>query len=629
MNFDEKENLQAATASELNEINGNLLISGLAQQTGVKLEDEKTGIAVDEISIPEEQAEHLRITPLEDLPVTLKVADELHSLVGLSELIKELREHLLELKFIEDKTELRSNELMPELNQKTSDQKQIPLDQNLSAELLRGKKSIIDQYVKKQVRIALLFSAINQLPVADFLEDKNYSLVREQLANWQYIINSIVPNLAKDQRVQELIDSEYRKQVGPNQEELERLRKLMSGERAGEDQGRVTQLRKRVLKALIKNTSILQKESVAHDLSEELFETASLVNDWRIIDRFKDEAKINLLAMKRKVRKYQEQSQQNPERSGELNKKLIEKIIVPITDASAKLFPHEDSNSPTLIAATLYRKEAVCAGKAEILTSIFRLLGLKSQSVRVPVTIDDGFTHVVNLTTLFNKNLLIADANYPSGTEAFPDELAIWKKDDPKIYEDILKHIANGKIIGQRFETLVYQMNKISKEIFDQLTTNKSQLLNRQGQNEYYQTEIPYPHQKIIQGEESPFFNHNNYLNILRESNQAQKAEHHYKKSLIINPHDSVPNYDYAQFLSFNSRRAEALPYFAKAAQDKDHPGIIDILVKYGDCLADFDKEKAEKQYQEALTILRNKPQLETDFDEGLINSRIAQIQRW
>ncbi len=632
--LDQDEKPQANSVVELNEIDGNLPASGLAQQTGVKLVDKETGFVVDELSLPKERAENLQITPSEDLPITLQVSDELHSLIGLSELINRLREQLLELMFLDDKSEKRSYDLVPELNQNRLEQSRIPLDPQLSAELLNNKKSIIDQYVEKQVRISLLLSAINQLPVNEYMQNEKYSIVREQLANWQFIIDSIVPNLAKDQNLQKLIESEYQKQAGVNQEEIERLKKLISGERAGTDSSKVEQLKKRVLDALIKNTNIEQKESVGHDLSQELFETASLVNDWRIIDRFKKEAKINLLSMRNKVKKYQEQSQLHPDKSEELSKKLIKKILIPITDVVAEIFPHIDDNSPTWVATTLYRKEAICAGKAEILTTVFRLLGLKSQSVRVSLTLDDDNRHVVNLTTLLDKSLLVADANYSAGVEEYPDELEILKKDSPRDYGHILKEIANGKITGKKFGkdfgALVYQMRKIPPETFNQLQTNRSQLLNKRGKIEYYQTEIPYPHQKIIRGEETPFSNHNNYIKLLLRTNQIHKLEHHYRESLRLSPYDPVLNCNYANFLSFNDRSKEALPYYAKAARDKDSLEIINILVKYGDCLSDFSRaEEATEQYKEALAIMKSKPNLKSDFSESLINSRIAKLVRW
>jgi septum formation topological specificity factor MinE len=632
--LEKEEKPRVNSVVELNEIDGNLSASGLAQQTGVKLVDKETGLAVDELSLPKERPENLQLTPSEDLPLTLQVADELHSLIGLSELINKLREQLLELVFLDDKSEKRSYDFLPKSDQNNSEQKQIPLNPQLSAELLNNKKSIIDQYVKKQVRIELLLSVINQLPVKEYIQNDSYSIVREQLANWQFIINSIVPNLAKDQEIQELIKVEYQKQAGVNQEEIERLKKLISGERAGTDPSKVEQLKKRVLDALIKNTNIKQKESVSHDLSQELFETASLVNDWRIIDRFKREAKMDLPSMRDRVKKYQEQSQQHPDKSEELNKKLIEKVLIPITDTVVKLFPHIDDNSPSWVATALYRKEAICAGKAEILTTVFRLLGLKSQSVRVSLTLDDDNRHVVNLTTLLDKSLLVADANYPAGVEEYPDELEILKRDDPKAYEDTLRDIANGKAVGKKFAkdfgALVYQMKKISAEAFNQLESNKSRILNREGEIEYYQTEIPYPHQKIIRGEETPFSNHNNYIKLLVRLNQIHKLEHHYQESLRLSPHDPLLNYNYANFLSFNNRLEEALPYYAKAARDKDSLDIINFLVKYGDCLADFSsREEASKQYEEALAIMKSKPHLKSDFNEDLINSRIAKLVRW
>ncbi len=632
--LDQDEKPRVNSVVELNKIDGSSPASGLAQQTGVKLVDKETGSVSGELSLPKEQLEYLQLTPPEDLPITLQVSDELHSLIGLSELISKLRKHLLELVFLDDKSEKRTNEFVPELKQIGSEQRQIPLDPQLSAELLNNKKSIIDQYVKKQARIALLFSALNQLSIGEYVNNNQLLVVKEQLAHWQFIINSIVPNLARDQNLQELIKNEFQKQEGINQEEIERLKKLISGERAGTDPSQVERLKQRVLEALIKNTNIQQKELIAHDLSQELFETASLVNDWRIIDRFKKEAKINLLAMKGKVRKYQKQSQRYPERNERLNKQLIDKIIIPIADATAKLFPHVDNNSPTWVATALYRKEAICAGKAEILTTVFRLLGLKSQSVRVSLTLDDENRHVVNLTTLLDKSLLVADANYFAGFDAYSDELEMLMKDDPKGYEDLLKDIANGKVTrkrsGHKFGALVYQMRKISPAIFNQLQTNKSQLLNKRGEIEYYQTNIPYPHQRIIRGEETPFFNHNNYIQLLLSTNQTQQLEHHYRESLRLSPHDPLLNYNYANFLSFNDRSKEALPYYAKAAQDKDSLEIINFLVKYGDCLSECSRaEAAIEQYKEALTIMKTKPNLKFDFSESLINSRIAKLLRW
>jgi Tfp pilus assembly protein PilF len=99
---------------------------------------------------------------------------------------------------------------------------------------------------------------------------------------------------------------------------------------------------------------------------------------------------------------------------------------------------------------------------------------------------------------------------------------------------------------------------------------------------------------------------------------------------LRLSPYDPVLNCNYANFLSFNDRSKEALPYYAKAARDKDSLEIINILVKYGDCLSDFSRaEEATEQYKEALAIMKSKPNLKSDFSESLINSRIAKLVRW
>jgi len=106
--------------------------------------------------------------------------------------------------------------------------------------------------------------------------------------------------------------------------------------------------------------------------------------------------------------------------------------------------------------------------------------------------------------------------------------------------------------------------------------------------------------------------------------------EHHFKESLRLSPHDPLLNYNYANFLNFNDRSKEALPYYAKAAQDKESLEIINFLFKYGDCLSELSRaEEAIEQYQEALTILENNPNLKSDFSKDLINSRIAKLLKW
>ena len=50
-------------------------------------------------------------------------------------------------------------------------------------------------------------------------------------------------------------------------------------------------LKKRVISSLLGNTNIKKQNEVAKDLSEELWEIASVVNDIRLIERFKKELK--------------------------------------------------------------------------------------------------------------------------------------------------------------------------------------------------------------------------------------------------------------------------------------------------------------------------------------------------
>ncbi|MCB9812949.1 MAG: tetratricopeptide repeat protein [Pseudomonadales bacterium] len=516
-----------------------LHFSGLAQQTGVGLEH-PLGTIEGRIRISS-QKNLSEIVPDEFLPVIIDTENKLLSLTGISELIKELRKHILELSTLDDKNLIADRN---EIKMDVMSNDVINIDPNHSKLLLSEKKTIIHKYISSVARITLLIRAIDSID-----EDKKdeYNLIKSQLENWLTILNKILPNLNEDNEINKLIEQEIIKQSNNNfvdfeNNEVSRLKKLLSGERAGRDEKKQKKLTARVISVLLGNTDVKKQNEVSKDLSEELWEVASVINDIRLVERFKKE-QINLLEIKNQISNIKQEFKSGAKKNNEseeefadrLNNRILE-LVIPIVNTTNKLFPHESNKSPSNIAAILYRNEALCSGKAEVISSIMKLIGLESTPINVIQTKNDYHGgHVISKTNLLGKTILFADANF-----------------------DLAENI--NPIIQRESTRLLYTAKKVPNN--NDSNPNIFKMLRTNGEILFYESDTNAPHKIIADREKGSIsFDHNNFALLLEENYQElglskheamNQAQHHYLEALRINPNDSIAHNNYAILLKQN-----------------------------------------------------------------------------
>jgi tetratricopeptide (TPR) repeat protein len=590
----EERNIKATDRLRVGVVTSDLI--GLGQQMGVDLI--KDGVSVEELldfqTKPEREKQFV---PPEKLPVILDINSQLlDRLTGLGDLIELFRTYILDLSKIKDIS------VTDRTSQDQSTTTEINVDQQLSKSLLNEKASIIEKYISNQVRIKLLLRAIRELDPSD---QKKFKITKTQLENWQDILSELLPNLDKNQQLQAQIQTELEKQRGNGDEEIQRLMKMMSGERAQND-GEKQQLQQRVIKVLLGNTAMEKKDEVKDDLIEELFVTASTINDIRIIERLKEE-NIHLVKMRDLVRELQEEYKNDPDNAEEINKKIIDDIAIPIANAIHKLFPHIDSNSPSLIAAALYRKEALCVAKAEILASIFKLLGLKGKSVSVQKTMDDDTDHTIFQANIFNKTTLFIDANFTSFTDKNDHQMKEMQKQYQWSDEHLKRYAANRNAIRNQYpgsHVLIYiaKPKNIQGGENDQ---NITTIVELNGSQRNLKTSVPHPHQVVIGEKTSPisasaYYNHANNFHRLKLYFEAEEM---YRKAIELSPNYEKTHSDLGVLLEELDRDIEAEAMYRKAIElnpnfTAAHYNLGLLLAKSGE-----RDEEAIKMFEEVIKL--------------------------
>ncbi len=543
------------------------------------------------------------ITPKE-VALILKTESNLLTITGIAELVKELREHILELKYLKD----------PQEDDTKAD---IDIISKNTTLLFNEKKTILNKYIKTKVRINILLKAIDEVlneRSLDKDEIKEYRTIKLQLENWQSILKEVLSSLGKDSNLDRLIEEEEKRQRIANlkdenenqQTEVSRLIKLLTGERevsVKKQQGlkekiiemlkgkfkkenNKQRLRKRVIKVLAGNTLRQKGKQLSNDIYKELWEVASVVNDIRIIERFKL-ASINLLAIKKNITKikkdYEEKLkevstfQDEEKLNEEYNNKIIN-LLIPIANKTAMLFKHENDNSPTTIARVLYQSKAVCAGKAEVLTSIFQMFGLRANSIFVIKTLNNTSDHAVVKVSLFGNQELTIDANYSNSD--------------------------GGNVLYINSNVLVYLSRATNLKNIPDAINSYFTVLTENGEKVIYKANVKYPHKVVIENE----FNrmsasaHNNYANLIINNWQklgieslekaVKLAQKHYLKA-IENKHDSL-------YVWYLTSYADFLDNFADNKED--------ALVKYKEVLELMESNSKVKNW---LTIEEVKKRIE------------------
>lgn len=467
-----------------------------------------------------------------------------------------------------------------------------------------------------------------------------FQVVKEQLINWQTILHEILPQLDRNATLQNLIKQETSAQRGENNQELARLKKLMSGNRANssnlthlslENRTEVAMsLKQRVINVLLGNTATDKKEAVATDLATELFTTASVVNDIRIIDRLNNEG-IDLLSMRDLVAKLKQEYQEDPNRAETLNQRLINEIAIPIANKIAKLFPHEDDNSPDLIASTLYRNEAVCAGKSGILVMIFKLLGISCRNATVLKTLDDDGNHAIFLADIFSSTFLIIDANYPSFINYDDDEIREMVE-TPVMAE---RFIANRNAIPPESSVVLYTSSPALGLTPDKSLLTKTGIYSLRltsGRKIFFVSSIPYPHRLIDENQPiiMDVIHHYNYANFLRTLGESDKAKRHYLKAIEINPQFSAAHFNYAILLAKLGEFDEAKQRYLQAIRSEPIDGQYYAWYLTGFALFLYDNNEINNSlmiFQSAHKHMKANPKVPNFLTASYIEMKITEIE--
>lgn len=443
------------------------------------------------------------VAPKFSLPLSLTVTSELCSLTGLSKAINTVRATILATDTITDHYDL---------DRKNAPKKRvITVNPEERLRLLSLKQKALHEYVTARVRIKIIRSALAQLPENMLPE---YTSASQQLETWEDILSEITQNLEFSESKQELailMENEWKKQSN-NDQEIIRVKKLLSGERANqknqEDQRPAQRLRQRVLTALLSKVGEEASKAVESTLIEELITTASTINDIRVQFRIenayayeRNTYATNPESIRNRVEKIKEEYDQGTKNVDSLNSDLIS-VIIEVANILPVLFPHTDDTAPTSLSAILYRTEAVCAGKAEILASFFRNTGLKTKVIDVIQTMTGELGHALCEITLLGGKKLHVDTNYKieHGKAAPPRNNKI---ESSELSNEVRyrKH-QNAQHIRISSNVLLYTLEPIAKSdvIDDRYVCT---MLNPDGTSTLYKTSVPFPHPLVSQQKES------------------------------------------------------------------------------------------------------------------------------
>lgn len=548
---------ESATISKLDQIARPLDTGLLSQATGVDFKAQTVS--------PIEQYER-QMAPTDQLPVSLELSTHLLTITGLGQLLNDLRQTILGLDSIQDKTK------------RDPAGREVTIDKDFTRDSIERKnKNIRDKYIKTLARIQIILQAIEQTKTSNQSlpaesqqitpeatdNQADYELITNQLTAWQSLLEELAPSLVTINNYQDLLAEELAKQSNSD-EEINRLQQLITGERvrtrklnlpkaqqetddatlaptalgetaradltelpSPEQLAKMAKLRARVRKVLLANTDYKHEDEVAEELLDQLTQTALVVNELRIIARMKEKG-IDLIALKTQVAKIIQDAKEtkNQQEKKQFSDQLIE-LLVPIGNLVKELFPHEDIGSPTLISAILHHEQAICAGKAEVLVTVFRLLGLSARVCDVLET-TSGFTegHVVALLDLFDHTQLIMDANYPG-----------------YLGDTAIDCYSQAQIFTYRLWTSEHSSNT-RQGICDKYESD--------GQLVTYKTDVLNPHRLISPDSQDltiSFSQLSNHANLLKRHYQElgmdkieamKQAQSYYEKAMESNPNSAV-----------------------------------------------------------------------------------------
>lgn len=455
------------------------------------------------------QTEVLGFAPPEMLPVQLVFEDgQLLRVTGVAELIGSLRHQLLAISSVNHRyTESRDR---PERKVR-----EVWLHENGFTQLFDQIPNIAEKYIRSRIRIQLLQQAL-QKSSAETSEHSKEDELLEKLSHWEELTDSILLQIVSSEKTQELLERESKRQTGEQaQREVDRLVKLLTGERASTvEQGK--RLRERVLRVLTAQTQAERNVEMYQDLNNTLLEIARIVNDIRLIELLKTESKLDLLDIKQKIKLIKagyvsmiqemgaEKNDQLMEQIKNLNNHLLVDYFVQIANTIKDNFQHVDKDSSTLLSAALYQKEAVCAGKVELLVEIAKILGLTAKSQLVARTMDDRPHHAVAVVTLLGGTQLVIDANYNSNVKSSKEEI-----ENSHSPEKARLSFENSIAIAQTHpesEVLIY----ITEDTTD-VTSDGQDLdyhyveITAEGERKVKKTDVPHPHKVLISEADATF----------------------------------------------------------------------------------------------------------------------------
>lgn len=448
---------------------------------------------IDSIPIEEKNEFIPSLSPERQLSVHIAAETYIGRLTGTAELIHQVRDELLQMTMLQDTSR-------PQQGNRVVDT--FIVDPQQSRELLRQKPSILEKYIQSRVRMYILMLAITQLPAE---HAQHYTEVQQNLSSWLEVIDEILPHISQDADLQDKIATELNRQL-KNNDEIRRLQKLMTGERhKNADTNSRQLLQLRVKTVLLGNTAESKKEEVYTDLSEEFINTAVIINEIKILHRLQN-AGINFSRVREAIHDLLHPAQSQETQTTEQRNQEIERILIPIANTVADLFPHNTADSPSSLSATLYRWEANCAGKVLILQRVFASLGLTTSSRSVENTVMHGAQHsIVSVKLLGVGNELIIDANYPSYAQMGKSEIG-QKFHDVVVNKD--KRLQqNGSYINPVARVLVYSATEIPEEAYINVVKKPGSgvytVTNASGDTRFFQSTVPFPHTELSEGNTS------------------------------------------------------------------------------------------------------------------------------
>lgn len=580
---------------------------------------------IDSIPIEEKNEFIPSLSPERQLSVHIAAEAFLGRLTGTAELIHQVRDELLQMTMLQDTSRPQQGKRVVDI---------FRVDPEQTSELLLQKPSILDKYIKSRVRMYILLLAITQLPPEQAQE---YTDVRQNLTHWLEVVDEILPHISQDASLQDKIAMELNRQL-KNNEEITRLQKLLTGERlptAALDKR--PQLQQRVKSILLGNTAESKKDEVYTDLSEELINTAIVINEVKILHRLQEEG-IDFPRIRERINELLHPAELQSTEDIEQRNQEIERILIPIANTVADLFPHTTADSPSSLSATLYRWEANCAGKVLILQRAFASLGLTTSSRSVENTIQQGAQHsIVSITLLGQGNELIIDANYPSYAQK--DQNEIGKKFHDVVVNKDKRLQQNGRYVNPDARVLVYSATEIAEETYRNAVNVSGSgvytVTDHSGDVHFFQSTIPYPHSKLSQGKASVLSTeiYSNLAEAIRgegsspeitpEMKTAVKQHFYYvQRALAINPNshtlhmviaDNMSNSQYQMALEITAKEGCAMAF--KSFQDavRIRPDMTEAHIKFAEFLTNFlmgnnlpisGQEAAEMAQQEYLRAL-------------------------